>query len=239
MAAGVFYGIGVGPGDPELLTIKAYRVLQEAEVICAPRSREEKDGVALSIIQNLKAQGLLRAEQEVLELHFPMTREREELERCWKEAAERIVFLLRAGKKVAFLTLGDPAFYSSYTYVARKIRAAGSWRVETIPGVPSFCAGAALAEVSLAEGEEKVAILPGAEDLGFLRWVVQNFENVVLLKASRRHQEVLELLQEMGLAERAIFVSRCGLTGELVERLGEKKMLEKPDYLSLLIIKRN
>lgn len=246
---GKFYGVGVGPGDPELLTIKACRVLREADVICAPRTGAGREGVALSIVG-----GIVGGEKEVLELPFPMTRDREELERCWEEAAGRIAALLAEGKKVAFVTLGDPTLYSTYTYVLKKIREAGPWETETVPGVPSFCACAAMAGVPLAEGEEKLAVVPLLKDPEVLPPLLRNFENVVVMKVGARYGDVLALLKSSGLAESSFLASRCGFPEGFVRPLAEEPPAnaegegekagagggrkERPDYLSLLIVKR-
>ena len=238
---GVFYGVGVGPGDPELITLKGYRTLREADVICSPKSRAEKEGVALSIVRSL-----LDIKQKVLELTFPMTNDKVELELYWDKAVRQILSLLKEGKKVAFITLGDPSLYSTYTYVLKKIKQAGSYPVETIPGVASFCACAAAANIPLAEGDEKLAIIPAVKDLDPLRLVLQNFENVVLMKIARNYPAVVKILAELGLKDQAIYASRCGLPdgflkaglSTLPEEMEELKEIQK-DYLSLIIIKRS
>jgi len=229
---GMFYGVGVGPGDPELITLKGRRILQEADVICSPKSGADKEGIALSIVKEI-----IGEEQEVLELHFPMTRDRGELELCREKAAGRIIDLLKAGKKVAFITLGDPTLYSTYTYILQKIRRAGLEEGETIPGINSFSACAAAAGMALAEGDEKLAVLPMVKDLNVLRMVLQNFENVVLMKVAGEFEEVVGVLEELDLKDRTVFASRCGLPGGFIEHDLDKVRQKKKDYLSLLIIK--
>ncbi|MGB9905338.1 MAG: precorrin-2 C(20)-methyltransferase, partial [Desulfotomaculales bacterium] len=163
---------------------------------------------------------------------------------------------LAQGKKVAFITLGDPTLYSTYTYVLKKIREAGPWETETVPGVPSFCACAAMAGVPLAEGEEKLAVVPLLKDPEALPPLLQNFENVVVMKVGGRYGDVLAALKSSGLAESSFLASRCGFPEGFVRRLaeeppanaeGEKEgsgaeagggRKERPDYLSLLIVKR-
>jgi len=231
---GVFYGVGVGPGDPELITLKGYRVLQEADVICSPKSSADKEGVALSIVSEIVKE---KGDREILELPFPMTKDQAELELCWEKAAGRIIDLLQAGKKVAFITLGDPTLYSTYTYVLKKIKAAGLWEIETIPGVPSFCACAALAGLPLAEGDEKLAVIPAVKDLDSLRFVLQNFENVILMKVARKYAEVVKILEELDLKDRAVFATRCGLPGGRVEHNLDQVEKSKQDYLSLIMVK--
>ena len=231
---GVFSGVGVGPGDPELITLKGYRVLQEADVICSPKSSADKEGVALSIASEIIKE---KGDREILELPFPMTKDQAELELSWEKAADRIIDLLQAGKKVAFITLGDPTLYSTYTYVLKKIKAAGSWEIETIPGVPSFCACAALAGLPLAEGDEKLAVVPAVGDPDSLRFVLQNFENVILMKVARKYAEVVKILEELDLKDRAVFATRCGLPGGRVERNLDQVKTGKQDYLSLIMVK--
>lgn len=227
---GVFYGVGVGPGDPELITLKGYRVLREADVICSPRSGDGREGVALSVVSSLLTGG-----QQVLELPFPMTRDRAELEACWSRAAGKIIGLLDEGKKVAFITLGDPALYSTYTYVLRKVREAGDYETVTVPGVASFSACAAAAGIPLAEGDEKLAVIPTVKDLNAVRFALQNFESVVLMKVAGRFDRVVEILTELGLKDRAVYASRCGLPGGTVEY--DLDEVRERDYLSLIIVK--
>jgi len=229
----MFYGVGVGPGDPELITLKGYRVLREADVICSPRANAAKESVALSI-----AGSLLTEKQKILELLFPMTRDKTELELCWNQATSQIINLLKEGKKVAFITLGDPTLYSTYTYVLKKIRQAGSYEVETIPGITSFCACAAAAGIPVAEGEEKLAIIPAVKDLSALRSVLQNFENVVLMKVAGKYNEVLEILEELDLKDKAVYASQCGFPDGFLKRNLDELKETKKDYLSLMIVKK-
>jgi len=231
---GVFYGVGVGPGDPELITRKGYRVLREADVVCAPRSGAGREGLALSVVRDFLPEG-----QQLVELDFPMTRKKAELELCWEKAAAQIIAFLQEGKKVALITLGDPTLYSTYTYVLKKIKQAGSWPIETIPGVPSFCACAAAASLPLAEGEEKLAVVPAVQDPDTLRSVLQNFENVILLKVAGKIDLVAGILEALQLRDRAVFASRCGLPGGFVENNLEEAKKRPKDYFSLIIVKRN
>lgn len=226
--------MGVGPGDPELITRKGYRILREADVVCTPRSGAGREGLALSVVRDFLPEG-----QQLVELDFPMIREKAELELCWEKAAAQIIAFLREGKKVALITLGDPTLYSTYTYVLKKIKQAGPWPIETIPGVPSFCACAAAANLPLAEGEEKLAIVPAGQDPDTLRSILQSFENVVLLKAAGKIEVIAGVLEALHLQDRAVFASRCGLAGGFVENNLEEAKKRPKDYFSLIIVKRN
>jgi len=231
---GKFYGVGVGPGDPELITFKAVRVLKESDVICAPVSGAPGEKIALSVVAHL-IEG-----KEVAELSFPMTKDICVLEQSWQRAAGRIVDMLRSGRVVAFVTLGDPALYSTYSYVVKKIAGAGPWDVETVPGVPSFCACAAAAGVPLAEGDEKLAVVPAPVGAAELSGLLRDFENLVLLKVNRTYREIAGVLEKHGLLEKSFLASRLGLKGEFVCRLDEfflDSAGQPPDYLSLIVVK--
>ncbi len=233
-AGGKFYGVGVGPGDPELMTLKACRILGEVDVVCCPRPDRDKEGLALSI-----ARGSMRRDSELLELHLPMTRDRGELEHCWREAAEAIHRRLAAGKKVAFITLGDPGFYSTYGYILAELkRRDPALAVETVPGVTSLSACSAALNLVVAEGEEKLAIVPGGDDAEGLAGIMGSFENVVVMKASRDWEATRRALDRAGMAGRAVLATRCGLAKESFHRQPESLPAEKVDYISLLLMKR-
>ncbi|NPV27512.1 MAG: precorrin-2 C(20)-methyltransferase [Firmicutes bacterium] len=233
MAKGIFYGIGVGPGDPELLTIKAVKVLESTQVVCVPRSKAEAGSLALQI-----ARQYLPASAEVLEFTFPMVREKSVLESYWDTAAGSIKERLWQGLNVAFLTLGDPSLYSTYAYVVRALRRLDADAlVQTIPGIPSLVAAAARLNYPLATGDEPVLVLPNWRGRTELVNYLKAFPNLVVLKVSREFAELREALQECGRS--GFLVSRCGLDGEVVET--DLVMLDpaKVDYLSLVIVRRD
>ena len=132
--AGTFYGIGVGPGDPELLTMKAIKAIENADVLIAPKTEKKDGSVALSI-----AKPYLKKDIEIVYQVFPMVVNFETTD-AWQKNKEEILSLLQSGKNVVFLTLGDPMFYSTYIYVYRLLAAEKDINIETIPGVPAFCA---------------------------------------------------------------------------------------------------
>ena len=135
MNRGKLYGVGVGPGDPELLTLKARRILLEADVVAVP-DKGSGEKTALNIVKDVVEGKNLRP------CPTPMVRDKALLDGCYEEIAARICALLDEGKNVAFITLGDPTLYSTYIYVHKKVLARG-YDAELIPGVPSFCAVAA------------------------------------------------------------------------------------------------
>ena len=155
---GKLYGVGVGPGDPELITLKAKRVLEEVGCLAVPKTSSEKESLALSIVR-----GISGTEKELVELLFPMSFDEKLLEKSWGRAVEEVMGRLEAGKDVAFITLGDPTVYSTYMYIHRALKRQG-YDTEIVPGITSFCASSAKVGISLAENRETLAVVPSAYD---------------------------------------------------------------------------
>ncbi|MDC7224050.1 MAG: precorrin-2 C(20)-methyltransferase, partial [Spirochaetales bacterium] len=153
--------LGVGPGDPELLTLKALRLLTEARVIFAPCAAVKKDSLALQIIRGA-LEGELSA--RVVEQVYPMTRDKEELVRFWDRAAEETARIMNEeGGPAVFITLGDPSLYSTWSYLRPRLKERNI-PCAIVPGVPSFFLGAALTGRELAIGEERLAVIPMPAD---------------------------------------------------------------------------
>ena len=234
MKWGTLYGIGVGPGDPEWITVKAARLLGECRHVCVPKSRLAAESVALDI-----ARRYLRADAVVHELTFPMTSDGAVLEASWRQAAAEVLTILDRGEDCCFLTLGDALLYSTYIYLLREIRRlcpeAGT---VTVPGVTAFSAAAALAGFPVGQGKQLVTIVPAGDDLGQFAEALARGGTVVLMKVGRRLERVLEMLDARGLLDRAVFVSHAGMPQQYVEtdlrRL--RGLPEEAGYLSLLII---
>jgi precorrin-2/cobalt-factor-2 C20-methyltransferase len=230
----MFYGIGVGPGDPELLTVKATSVLGACSHVFVPKARTGSESVALEI-----ARQYLRSDAEVQELVFPMTPDQALLEQRWRESAEMIAPVLEAGKDACFLTLGDPMVYSTYIYLLRALaeRLPGV-TTTTIPGITSFCAAASATQFPLGEGKELITIVPTSDDLSVLRSALATQGTVVLMKIGKRLREILEILEEFALIEHSVFVSRAGLDREHIEVDLRRLRVEDPEagYLSVIIV---
>lgn len=231
--AGKLYGVGVGPGDPELITLKAKRILEEADCIAIPKTSADKESLALSIVG-----GMLGDEKEIIELLFPMSFDEKLLESSWNKAIAEIRDKLDAGRNVAFITLGDPTVYSTYMYIHKVLRQQG-YETEVIPGITSFCASAARIGISLGENRETIAVVPSAYECENLDDIIDKFDNVVLMKISRRFAKLKEKLKEKGLDDKAVLVSRCGLEGEMVEFDLEKVEEDALSYFTTMIIKKN
>lgn len=231
---GKFYGLGVGPGDPELITLKAFRILEDVNMLCIPRSLANRDSLALQVVRSL-----IKKEFICLDLLFPMSRDNSLLEEGWSAAGEMVAEKVRLGNKVAFVTIGDPMFYSTYGYVLRYIRSNyPDLKTETIPGVMAMSACCSLAGIPLVEANETLAVLPAAYGLDNLEVVVNNFDNVVLMKVNRKVEEVAGLIERQGLQGKAMFFSRCGYNDQYVTSDLDELAGRKLDYMSLLLIKK-
>ena len=222
---GKLYGVGVGPGDPELLTLKAVRVLREADVVLVPDSvKADKTAlhIASAYLQN----------KTVETVTTPMVRDKAVVDAAYTAAAGRICALLDQGKQVAFLTLGDPTVYSTYMYIHEKVLARG-YDVEVVPGVPSFCAAAARLNLSLCQGSEPLLIIPashGAEELLDVK------ANKVFMKAGKSILELQSQLRDRGLLDHAAMVENCSMENERVyPRFAD--LQEASGYFSLVIAK--
>lgn len=225
MKRGTLYGVGVGPGDPELLTLKAVRILSEADVIAIPETGKSEKA-ALKIAQQY-VNG-----KRLLECSMPMGWDKELIGKKYDEAAENICALLDEGKKVAFITLGDPTVYSTYIYIHKRVVARG-YSAEIISGVPSFCAAAALLGDSLCEGGEALMIVPAAypnvdECLDFTG-------NKVFMKSGSKISFLKGKLAEKNYSN-VNMVSNCGMENESVCR-GMEAIDEQAGYFSLIVVK--
>ena len=222
---GKLWGVGVGPGDPELLTVKAVRVLREADVVIVPDA-SSGDKVALNI-----AKDYLK-EKEIRFVKTPMVRDKAVMDAAHEQAADTICALLDQGKQVAFLTLGDPAIYSTYMYIHQKVLNRG-YVVEVVPGIPSFCAAAARLNQSLCLGREPLMIIPASHDQEDMMDIPGN---KVFMKAGRSILELQQALADRGLLENASMVENCSMENEHVyPRFADLK--EPSGYFSLVIVK--
>lgn len=224
-AQGKLWGVSVGPGDPELLTLKAARVLEQADVILAPDTGKA-DKTALNIIRDH-----LNGKKPIL-ISTPMTRDRDALEESYRSAAQRIAQYLEEGKQVAFITLGDATVYSTYIYIHEKVRAMG-YQVEIVPGVPSFCAAAARLNTSLCQGSEPLLVIPASHNA---RELLDVPANKVFMKAGSAILDLKKTLEEKGMCENAAMVENCSMENEQVYP-DFRKLDKTTGYFSLVIVK--
>lgn len=224
------YGIGVGPGDPGLITVKAREIIEVADVICVPKAKQDSDSIALKIISPyLKA-------QEILEVTMPMTKDREKLTASWHLAAQKVAEYIKQGKMVVFPTLGDVTIYSTFGYLADELlKIMPEAEIEMIPGVTSFSAAAAKLGIRLAEGSEPLVVIPDAEAVS-IDETLANFSNVVLMKVSAYWDQLKGKISDKNI--KAALVTRIGQEGERVVT-DLAALTDKPDYLTLAIVKKN
>jgi precorrin-2/cobalt-factor-2 C20-methyltransferase len=230
------YAVGVGPGDPELLTRKAERILRSVPVICAPTSAADAGSVALAIVEPF----LDRSRQEVLTRIFPMKKDETELIPFWEETAAEVAQRVRSGQDVAFITIGDPFLYSTFLYLYRILRDKyPEIGIEIVPGITSVGAAAAAAGVPLGLAADRLAVLPATYEEVQLRQTLLDFDTVVLMKVHRVFDRVYTLLAELGLEKSAVFVRRVGSSEEEVVTDLASLVGKKLDYLSLLIVRKS
>lgn len=230
---GKLYGIGVGPGDSELLTVKGARLIGEADVIITPKTEKKDGSVALTI-----AKTYIQEHTEIVPVVFPMVLNDSEQQEGWEEARRIIVGLLDAGKQVVFLTLGDPMFYSTYMYVYRLVEQAG-YEIETVPGVTAYCAIGARLGYPIVEKEEVLAIVPATAPKDKIDKVLAVADDAVIMKVYRNFGEVQDILKKYDMADNAVMISRCGLDGEeIYEAVDSLPRDLKLNYLSTILTKR-
>jgi precorrin-2/cobalt-factor-2 C20-methyltransferase len=232
-AIGTLYGLGVGPGDPELLTLKAARVLREVQVVFAAGQARSGKSLALEIASPHLAPGA-----EVVVLPFDHTFASVEDRRAHREHARRVLDTMERPAAVAFLTLGDPMTYSTFTYLLEALRELRpALPVEVVPGVTSYSAAAASGLLPLVEGNESLSIVSAAQGTDRVESALSASENVVVLKAYRRAGEVCDLLATRGLAERTLFSAQCSQPGGLFLRDLSAIRELSPRYMSLFLVK--
>jgi len=232
---GKLYGIGIGSGDPDFITLKAAKVIKSVDLIFVPRSSEKVESLAESI-----AIDLLDDDMDVVELAFPMTNDPKVLEENWIKAATQINDKLITGKDIAFLTLGDPSLYSTFTYLSKSLRKIDKDVViEVVPGVSSPFACAAAAGVTLAEGSQKVAIVPMNDNEESLARTIDDFDTIVILKIGRHLERLLKLIESKGLEKSSVIIKSVGLPEEVILKdMRAVKDNENVGYFSTAIIKK-
>ena len=235
MKNGTLYGIGVGPGDPELITLKAINILRRVAVVFAAASTKNSHSLAEKIVSPHLKEGV-----PVVPLGFPMTRDKKMLAGAWRENARKVVETLKKEEDAAFITLGDPMIYSTFGYIMRTIKETDpDIPIEIVPGITSYQAGAAAAGQSLVEAEESYAVISGALGSQKLKDIIDHTDSVVMLKVYHNYREILDTLNQLDLTAGSVLISRCGLDGEKILTDVKKLRDTDPPYLSLLIIKKN
>jgi len=234
-------GIGVGPGDPDLLTVKAVKAIQDTDVIMCPASAEDRPSIALSVISSLIDKS---KNQEIVKLIFPMTKDKDILEAHWKTNAKIMAEKVLSGNNVVYLTVGDPYLYSTWIYMHRDISANyPDIKISVIPGIVSMFTFASKVGISIAEGAEKVAIIPSCYDLSSVKEIAKHSEVLVFLKDGRYFDKVIDLLKESGFPDNSIFAigQDLGTDHEIIRKMTLGEVNDgtlTTKYFSILVVKR-
>lgn len=233
--------VGCGPGDPELLTVKAVNAIKNADLIMCPTSREGKPSIALSVVSSLLDRG---KNQEIVNLVFPMTKDKDTLENTWQKNSQIIAKSVLSGKKVVYLTVGDPYLYSTWIYLHREISAKyPDINITVIPGIVSMFTFASKVGISLAEGSEKMAVIPSCYDLTKVKEIAKNCDTMVFLKDGRYFDQVIQLLREAEFSDDSIFAIGQDLDTdkEIVRKLTLGQVTKDTmtsKYFSIMVVKR-
>ncbi len=223
---GTLYGVGVGPGDPELMTLKAVRLIRENKVIAVPGA-DPRETVAYKIAVQAVPE---LAEKELLPIYMPMTHDPEELEKNHARGAKALEEILDREENIVFLTLGDPCVYSTFSYLQKRVEKDG-YHTELVSGITSFCAAAARLNIPLSEWNEQLHVVPAVHRLDS---TLNESGNYILMKSGKKMNQVKEILAQSG--RDVLMVENCGMENEHIYRSVE----EIPDdagYYSLIIAK--
>jgi len=230
---GKLIGASLGPGDPQLITRRSWAILQSDARWLYPVKKAEERSYALSIVER----GGLAIPADAEELVFPMTRDADILLKAWANAAKRTVELLAEGRDLVFLVEGDASTFATFGHLARVVRElVPEIEVETIPGVSSFAAAAASAEITLAEEDETLAVIPAAYGIGVIDHLLDEFDTLILLKVKPMMDEVLDLLERRDLLASSCFIEKVGSPDERIVRDLVSLKGAPVNYLSLLLV---
>jgi precorrin-2/cobalt-factor-2 C20-methyltransferase len=234
MRIGTLFGVGVGPGDPELITVKAFRRLQESPVIAYPKKLKGSKSYAHRIVEVY----INPAEKEMLGLVFPMTKDEETLRTEWTKSVEAIYSFLVQGKDVAFVTEGDPMLFSTFIHVMNVMKSMyPDVPIETVAGISSFNGSVNRLGIALADGDDHVAMIPATEDMEEMRRVIESHDAIVFIKVAKVIDEMLDLLGEMNLLEKAHVVTKVTSDEEVIWKISDLRGAEL-NYLSCMVVRK-
>ena len=238
------YLVGVGPGDPDLMTYRAVQVLETVPVIIAPKgSRNGKSSALTTVRAQVELDG-----KEIVELHFPMKRiytargrnQEQDVVDAWNLAAETVLQRLDRGDDVAFPTIGDPAIYSTAFYLlSTLVHHRPGIDVKIVPGISAMSACSAATRQPLGLGDEVITVVPAAFERDDLKQILEKSETTVLMKVHRKFDELASIIEETGLCENAVLIEKCGLPGQHIYHDITQAAGRKLHYFSTMIVSRN
>jgi precorrin-2/cobalt-factor-2 C20-methyltransferase len=226
---GILYGVGVGPGDPELMTVKAWRIVSQAPVIAYP-APNGKESLARKI-----ASPFIPGDAIELPVHLPMCSERDAGREAYDAACPAIIEHLDHGRDVAFLCEGDPFFYGSFMYLFARI--AGTHETVVVPGVTSITACAGAIGRPLVARNDVLIVLPAPLSQQQLRDGIAKADAVAIMKVGQHFDKVRDVLDDLGLAGKSIVIEKATLAGERITRLSDVPRGERPYFSTILVYK--
>jgi precorrin-2/cobalt-factor-2 C20-methyltransferase len=231
--SGKLYIIGVGPGDPGLLTLRAVEVLRSARRVFIPVSGQGRDSLAFEIIQDH-----ISAEASITELVFPMTLDRQAMDAAYRKNYLLVSSVLRTGDDAVLVTIGDPALYSTAWQIYKLVQEhAQEIASEIVPGITSFSSAASRAGIQLAKSSDCLSVVSSYNDPARLEQIIDCADTVVFLKTYRSRDMLISLLKKKGLLSRCVYIQRCGLPGEEIVR-DLSALSGDAEYFSLIILRK-
>ncbi|MFJ8069783.1 precorrin-2 C(20)-methyltransferase [Peribacillus sp. NPDC096447] len=231
---GTLYGLGVGPGDPELITVKAFRVIQESPVIAYPKKRKGSKSYAHRIVEVY----IRPEEKDMLGLVFPMTKDQAILDREWNGTVEKVWQKLNEGKDVAFVTEGDPLLYSTFIHMMKLMQELHpEVEIKTVPGISSFNGSASRLGIALADGDDHVAIVPARDDYDAMKKAIEDHDAVVFIKVAKVIDLMITVLKDLDLLEKASVVTKVTSDEEVIWKVSELEGIEL-EYLTLMVVRK-
>jgi precorrin-2/cobalt-factor-2 C20-methyltransferase len=231
---GILYGLGVGPGDPELITVKAFRVIQESPVIAYPKKLKGSKSYAHRIVDVY----INPEEKDMLGLVFPMTKDEAVLEREWTKSVELVYGKLKEGKDVAFVTEGDPLLYSTFIHMMKLMQDMHpDVEIRTVPGISSFNGSASRLGIALADGDDRVAIIPAHDNYDAMREAIESHDAVVFIKVAKVIDLMLKVLRDLDILDKASVVTKVTSDEEIIWDVRELDGVDL-EYLTLMVVRK-
>jgi len=238
---GTFYVVGVGPGDPQLMTLKAAKILEKCAVWFVPSAFDNGGSMALKI-----ASGVISSEGKTILSHrFPMKQIHRgespdpEVKSAWQSAAKIIMASLADGQDVVFPTLGDPAIYSTGFYICETLQEYGSpFQVEIVPGVSAIGASSAAAAMPLCLGDERLVVIPATFENDRLQEILELSDVVVFMKVYKVMERLVGLLEDLGLVDNAVLVERCSLEDQHIWTDVREAVGRDIHYFSTIVVRK-
>ncbi|WP_209123206.1 precorrin-2 C(20)-methyltransferase [Alkalihalobacillus sp. BA299] len=235
MTIGTVYGVGVGPGDPELITIKAYRMLKEADVVAYPKKRKGSKSYAYQIVE----QFIDTENKEMLGLVFPMTKDQDVLDREWRTIAGQVWDYVKQGKDVAFVTEGDTMLYSTFIHMYRLMKELyPEVNVVSIPGISSVNGAASTLGIPLADGDDWTGIIPATENRDEMKKALQDHDGIVFIKVAKVLPMMIDLLEELDLIDKATVVTKVTSGEEYIWKDVRELKTAELEYLTLMLVRK-